>query len=71
VISGSFAIGMGDKMDPKAKAFPAGSFFSMPAKMHHFAFSKGETIVEVSGIGPFSLTYIDPKDDPSKQAAAK
>ena len=68
VISGSFAVGMGDKMDPKAKAYPPGSFFSMPAKMHHFAFAKKETIVEVSGMGPFALTYIDPDDDPSKQA---
>ena len=71
VMSGSFAVGMGDKMDPKMKALPTGSFFSMPAKMHHFAFAKGETTVEVSGIGPFKLTYIDPKDDPSKQASAK
>ena len=71
VISGKFHIGMGDKLDPKTKPLPAGSFFSMPAKMHHFSFAKGETIVEVSGVGPFALTYIDPKDDPSKQAAAK
>lgn len=71
VLSGSLAIGMGDKMDMKTKALPAGSFFSMPAKMHHFAFAKGETTIEISGIGPFALTYIDPKDDPSKQASAK
>jgi hypothetical protein len=71
VISGSFAIGMGDKLDPKAKAYPAGSFFSMPAKMHHFAFAKKETIVEVSGMGPFTLTYLNPEDDPSKQTATK
>jgi hypothetical protein len=69
IISGSFAIGMGDKLDPKAKVFPAGSFFSMPAKMHHFAFSKKETIVEISALGPFALTYINPEDDPSKAAA--
>src|SRR5262245_58602266 len=37
VVSGAFALGMGDKLDPKTKAMPAGSFFSMPAKMHHFA----------------------------------
>jgi hypothetical protein len=71
VISGSFAIGMGEKIDPKTKAMPAGSFFSMPAKMHHFAFTKKETVVDVSGMGPFTLTYLDPNDDPSKQAAAK
>src|SRR5689334_18249688 len=32
VISGSFAIGMGDTMDMKTKPLPAGSFFAMPAK---------------------------------------
>jgi len=68
VISGSFAIGMGDTMDPKAKAYAPGSFFSMPAKMHHFALTKKETIVEVSAMGPFVLNYINPADDPSKQA---
>jgi quercetin dioxygenase-like cupin family protein len=71
VVSGSFAAGMGDKLDPGAKALPAGSFASMPAKMHHFAFAKGETIVEVSAMGPFQLTYVNPADDPSKQAASK
>jgi anti-sigma factor ChrR (cupin superfamily) len=71
VISGSFAIAMGDKMDMKAKALPAGSFFSMPAKMHHFAFAKKETVVEVTGMGPFTLTYLNPEDDPSKQTATK
>ena len=71
VISGSFAIAMGDKMDMKAKAYPAGSFFSMPAKMHHFAFAKKETVVEVTGMGPFTLTYLNPEDDPSKQSATK
>jgi quercetin dioxygenase-like cupin family protein len=70
VISGSFAVGMGDKMDAKVKGLPAGSFFSMPAKMHHFAVAKGETIVEVAGMGPFQLTYINPEDDPSKQRAS-
>jgi uncharacterized RmlC-like cupin family protein len=69
VISGSFSIGMGDKLDPKAKAFPPGSFFSMPAKMHHYAMAKKETVVEVSAMGPFTLTYINPADDPSKTAA--
>lgn len=71
VLSGSFAIGMGDKLDPKSKAFGAGAFFSMPAKMHHYAFTTKETIVEVSAMGPFQLTYINPDDDPSKAAAAK
>jgi quercetin dioxygenase-like cupin family protein len=71
VISGSVAFGMGDTIDPKVKPLPAGGFASMPAKMHHFAAAKGESIVEVSAIGPFKITYVNPADDPSKQAASK
>jgi hypothetical protein len=69
VLSGAFAIGMGDKVDPKTKALGPGAFYSMPAKMHHFAFSTKETVIELTAMGPFALNYIDPNDDPSKAAA--
>ena len=70
VISGTFSLGMGDKLDPaKAKAFPAGSFAVAPAKMNHFAFAKQPAIVEVSAIGPFAINYVNPDDDPSKTAS--
>jgi hypothetical protein len=69
VISGTFNIGMGDKLDKaKTEALGPGGFFSSGAKMRHFAWTSGETIIEVSGIGPFDITYVDPKDDPSKMA---
>jgi quercetin dioxygenase-like cupin family protein len=71
VISGSFSVGMGDKFDATAQVLPTGGFASMPAKMHHFASARGETVVEVSAMGPFKITYVNPADDPSKQAAAK
>ena len=68
IVSGSVAFGMGDKLDPKSKAMAAGSFVSMPAKMHHYAFSKVPTVIQVSGDGPFDINYLDPKYNP---AAAK
>lgn len=72
VISGDFHAGMGDKMDEAgAKDFPPGSFVSIPPHMHHFAFAKGETIVQVSGPGPFALTYVNPADDPSGMQGKK
>ncbi len=72
VISGAFAMGMGDKLDPDAKPLPPGSFMSMPAKTHHFAMAKGDTVVQVEAMGPFAMTYVNPADDPSKsQSAAK
>jgi quercetin dioxygenase-like cupin family protein len=67
VISGTFLMGMGDKLDPaKAKPYPPGSFMVTPAKTNHYALVKGEAIVEVSAIGPFAITYVNPDDDPSK-----
>lgn len=71
VISGSFSIGMGDKWDDKAMTrLGPGSYISLNAQAHHFAATKGpETIVQVNGMGPFVLNYVNPKDDPSKQAA--
>ena len=37
---------------------------SMPANAHHYGWAKGPTIVQVHGMGPFALTYVNPDDDP-------
>ena len=67
VVSGTFLMGMGDKLDPaKAKPYPAGSFLVTPAKTNHYAMAKKEAIVEVAAIGPFSITYVNPDDDPRR-----
>ena len=66
-ISGTFNLGTGDKLDEtKTTPMAAGTFGSMPAKMHHYAWCKGETEVQVSGMGPFVINYVNPADDPSK-----
>ena len=71
VISGNFNVGMGDKLDKsKGEALGPGGFFAATPTMRHFAWATGETIIEISGIGPFDITYVDPKDDPSKMAKA-
>ena len=68
VISGTFYLGYGDKLDRKqARALPAGGFHYLPAKEHHFAFSKGASVVQVSGNGPFDINYLNPADDPQKK----
>jgi quercetin dioxygenase-like cupin family protein len=67
VISGGFAVAAGEKLDPAAKPLPAGSFVHLPAGMPHFAKAVGETIVQINGMGPFDVTYVDPKDDPRKK----
>jgi anti-sigma factor ChrR (cupin superfamily) len=68
VLSGTFNIGMGDKLDPqKGIALRPGGFAEAAAKMNHYAWASDETVVQVHGQGPFSITYVDPADDPSKK----
>jgi quercetin dioxygenase-like cupin family protein len=72
VISGEFALGMGDKIDQaSAKVLTAGGYALLPAQMHHYALARSATVVQVHGMGPFALTYVNPADDPSKRAPAK
>jgi hypothetical protein len=68
VIAGALNIGMGATFDKdKCKEMPAGSFGTWPAGMKHFGWMKGETVLQMHGTGPWSLTYVDPKDDPRNQ----
>jgi len=72
VIKGTFYLGMGDKLDAKtATVLPAGAFGKVDANMHHYALTKGRTIVQVHALGPFQLIYVNPADDPTKRTAAK
>jgi quercetin dioxygenase-like cupin family protein len=66
VISGSLALGMGDKVDHKAsKTLTAGGYGVAPANMHHFAWTKSGAVVQVNMMGPFAITYVNPADDPT------
>lgn len=65
VLSGTFHAATGDSFDPaKCKAMPAGSFVALPGKVPHFVFTKEETVIQVNATGPWSLTYVNPADDP-------
>jgi len=46
-----------------------GTFGYINAKMHHYAWTSGDTEIQVEGMGPFVLNYVNPKDDPSKSAS--
>lgn len=69
VKEGIFLYGMGDNFDlGKATPMKVGSKGTIPAQMHHFASAKVATVVQVSSMGPFALIYVNPADDPQKQA---
>ncbi len=65
VISGTFNIVMGEKLAKKAgRKMPAGTFGFWTAGMKHFVWAEGETIIQLHGIGPWSIKYLNDADDP-------
>jgi quercetin dioxygenase-like cupin family protein len=67
VKTGQFRYAMADKVDEKAtKSLRPGQSVNLKANMHHFAMARGRTVVAVSAMGPFAITYVNPADDPSK-----
>jgi quercetin dioxygenase-like cupin family protein len=65
VISGVFYLGSGEKRDKKAAVrLESGSYTSMPPGMRHYAIAEGETVVQLTSIGPWEIHYVKPEDDP-------
>ena len=67
VLSGKAAFGAGEKVDHSLKPLPPASFVHLPAGMPHYVWVAEEAVVQVNGMGPFDVIYIDPKDDPRKK----
>jgi hypothetical protein len=49
----------------------AGDFVTVPANHHHFDAARSAAIVQIYGMGPFSLTYVNPNDDPQRKRAGR
>jgi quercetin dioxygenase-like cupin family protein len=59
VVSGTFLVGVGTAFDAAhMTTLTVGSFVSIPAGTPHFAMAKGETVVQVNGVGPSSMTLV-------------
>ena len=68
VISGTFNLGTGDKLDKdKTKALTPGSTAIIQPKTNHFAWFSEETVIQLHGVGPQDINYVDPADDPRKK----
>jgi len=65
VLSGALRLGMGDMEDStKAVTLKGGGYVTAGANMHHYARAMEPTILQVHGMGPFAITYVNAKDDP-------
>src|SRR5258708_2961858 len=76
VLKGTFLAGMGETFDEtKLTTMNVGNFVTMPKEMRHFAMTKGETMVQVHGAGPFKVNWVNPSEvqppDPPAAGAAK
>jgi quercetin dioxygenase-like cupin family protein len=65
VIEGTFLVGLGTTFQTAGMLrLPGGGFITAPARHAHYAEARGATIVQVNGMGPFQLTYVNPADAP-------
>jgi quercetin dioxygenase-like cupin family protein len=65
VIQGAMRVGMGDKFDESALTpLPAGSFAVLQPGTRHFAQAQGMTVLQLTGTGPWKVSYVNPADDP-------
>lgn len=65
VLSGTLNFAMGEKFDKSATTpMTAGTFGYWAPGMRHFAWTTGETILQLHGLGPWTVTYVNPADDP-------
>lgn len=65
VLSGTFHIAVGKRFDATTgDAVPTGGYSLMPANTQHYAWADGETIIQIHGLGPWGIQYVNADDDP-------
>ncbi len=72
VLAGTLNVGMGEQATyTGGTALNAGSFAAMPAKMVHSAWTGPEGVTfQLHSVGPWSITYVNPADDPRTRKPA-
>jgi quercetin dioxygenase-like cupin family protein len=74
VMKGTFLVGMGETFEAsRLQPMNVGNFLTMAKDMRHFGLCKGETIVQVHGMGPFKINWVNPSEvqPPDAPAPAK
>jgi len=67
VVSGALNFGAGEKFDD-ARTMPLyAGYAHWPNNGSYFAFTKEETVIEIEGVGPWAVNYVNPGDDPTKK----
>jgi quercetin dioxygenase-like cupin family protein len=67
VISGTMFLAAGENLDRSAaKTLDAGTYGFWPAGMKHAAWFQDGTVIQLHGVGPWQINYVNPADDPRK-----
>lgn len=67
VVEGTFNVGMGEKFDDRGGVnLKAGSFGALPPGMRHFAWTTEPAVIQLHGVGPWGLVYVNKADDPTR-----
>lgn len=68
VLSGTFHFAHGDTYDEaKTRALAPGDVAIMPPGAPMFGFTREETVIQLHGVGPWGLKYLNPADDPRRR----
>jgi quercetin dioxygenase-like cupin family protein len=69
VLSGKLHFAHGDKFDrTKTRALEPGDVAIMPPGAPMFGYTEEETVIQLHGVGPWGIEYINPEDDPRRRA---
>ncbi|MEX2631468.1 MAG: cupin domain-containing protein [Tistlia sp.] len=67
IISGTLLLGTGEEADrATAEVLETGSFFGFEPGMTHYVYAKGETVIQLNSMGPWSIEYVNEDDDPRR-----
>jgi quercetin dioxygenase-like cupin family protein len=67
VISGAFLLSTAADHSSHMKPLTAGSFVAMEPGLVHQAGADEETVVQLTSVGPWGITYVNPNDDPRQR----
>jgi hypothetical protein len=71
VLAGTVAFGMGEKIvTAEMKDVPVGGYAQMPATMRHYFMAKTAAVIQVHGMGPLVVNYVNPADDPRERLSS-
>jgi anti-sigma factor ChrR (cupin superfamily) len=65
VLEGSFWVAHGEQYDAtKLQELKVGAHSLVPAEVRHFGLHKAGNVIEVFGVAPFVVNFVNPEDDP-------